>query len=621
MNYSLGNMLGGAGALNADKLSLDLQFAADKTLTARKGPTPTFTRASGATFVNNLGQVKYARENLVLQSEDFGNVSWSKTQINVSTNTAISPNGLNTADSLIENTANALRYVSQQTTKSGGFGTYLFSVYYKNAIGTRNLTVALTNGVSSGRGAIFTTSGTVAASNIAIGTGSGFTMTSSTVTSVGDGWYRASIIVDTDTSTRLDAVVYLNESTTNIISYTGDGVSSIFVWGAQLERHEFARAYIPTTTAAVYQPRFDHDPVTLACKGLLIEEARTNLTLQSSTSTGWTTASATQTNNNTTSPDGSTNATRVVATSASFVSHALQSASTTISVGVSHSCSIYVKQGVQRYVYVTYVNFTGNEFHSACIVDLETGSITQTKIGTSATSGSASISSAGNGWYRVVIPNVVLTGITAAFVEVGSSQSGTGLGNFGRPTTAFAGDTSSHWFVWGGQIEAGSFPTSYIPTLAASVVRSADVCSIDGSNFSSIWNGVDATVFFRGSRIAAQTGQNSWSLSSSTLATNINLNRGATTENIGAAGAAIIFSTGISGSSEYKVATAIKSGDYAASFNGAAALTSSNAFVLTLNKMNIGTNYPLNGQLNGWIHSIKFYKKRLSNAKITQLTT
>jgi len=52
MEYSLSNSLvGGSGSLNLDKLSLDLQFATDKTLTARRGPTPVFTRASG----DNLG--------------------------------------------------------------------------------------------------------------------------------------------------------------------------------------------------------------------------------------------------------------------------------------------------------------------------------------------------------------------------------------------------------------------------------------------------------------------------------------------------------------------------------------------------------------------------------------
>jgi len=56
MNYSLGNMLNGGESLNADGLSLNLQFATDKTLTARKGPTPVFTRASSATYYGPLVQ-------------------------------------------------------------------------------------------------------------------------------------------------------------------------------------------------------------------------------------------------------------------------------------------------------------------------------------------------------------------------------------------------------------------------------------------------------------------------------------------------------------------------------------------------------------------------------------
>jgi hypothetical protein len=63
MNYSLGNMLVNGGALNPDGLSLDLQFATDKTLTARKGPTPTFTRASTATFIDSNGLIQSAAIN------------------------------------------------------------------------------------------------------------------------------------------------------------------------------------------------------------------------------------------------------------------------------------------------------------------------------------------------------------------------------------------------------------------------------------------------------------------------------------------------------------------------------------------------------------------------------
>ena len=63
MKYALGNMLNGAGGLNPDGLSLDLQFATDKTLTARKGPTPVFTRASTATFVGSDGLIQSAAIN------------------------------------------------------------------------------------------------------------------------------------------------------------------------------------------------------------------------------------------------------------------------------------------------------------------------------------------------------------------------------------------------------------------------------------------------------------------------------------------------------------------------------------------------------------------------------
>ena len=63
MKYALGNMLNGAGGLNADQLALDLQFAADKTLTARKGPTPVLTRGSTGTFVGSNGLIQTAAVN------------------------------------------------------------------------------------------------------------------------------------------------------------------------------------------------------------------------------------------------------------------------------------------------------------------------------------------------------------------------------------------------------------------------------------------------------------------------------------------------------------------------------------------------------------------------------
>ena len=80
MQYSLGNMLKGGGALNPDGLALDLAFALDRSfttdpaaagaalITSRRGPTAKFSRGTGATQVNAAGLIEYAPENLSLYS-------------------------------------------------------------------------------------------------------------------------------------------------------------------------------------------------------------------------------------------------------------------------------------------------------------------------------------------------------------------------------------------------------------------------------------------------------------------------------------------------------------------------------------------------------------------------
>lgn len=70
MKYALGNMLNGAGGLNADQLALDLPFAVTKSLTAARGPTPTFTRASGGTFVGSNGLIQSAGNNVARFDHD-----------------------------------------------------------------------------------------------------------------------------------------------------------------------------------------------------------------------------------------------------------------------------------------------------------------------------------------------------------------------------------------------------------------------------------------------------------------------------------------------------------------------------------------------------------------------
>jgi len=589
MNYSLGNMLGGAGALNADKLSLDLQFAADKTLTARRGPTPTFTRASGATFVNNLGQIKYGRENLYQLSQSFTDVSWNKNNITLTSGIS-DPLGGSNAFKLTENTANSSHTLGLAVTPTAI--PHTMSIYAKK--GERNWIVLRLGAVNTSFN--LDTGTFIASANPAA------------ISNEGNGWYRCSV-----TSSAGTQGSYRMSTDGVTDSYTGDGTSGVFLFGAQLERHEFARAYIPTTTSAVYQPRFDHDPVTFASKGLLIEESRTNLALRSDdfANATWTPLQATIASNVIASPDGSTNADRLDEDTSATTQHQVIQQAPTLTAGQPYTFSVFAKAASHTSFQMVFSTAAFGSGLFANFVLSGLGSV-------GASSGvTTKIEQYSNGWYRCSITVASVTGGTGGFIQCVANNNNSSLGRL----PAYTGTGAQTVYLWGAQLELGAFPTSYIPTLSASVVRSADVCSIDGSNFSSIWNGIDATVFFRGSRVANQTGQTSWSVSSNTNATAVNLIRGSTTEIVTGAGSSIgLTIPSFTTLAEYKVAVALKSGDYAASFNGATTLTSSNAFVLTLNKMNIGTNYPSNGQLNGWIHSIKFYKKRLANAKLQSLS-
>ena len=62
---------------------------------------------------------------------------------------------------------------------------------------------------------------------------------------------------------------------------------------------------------------------------------------------------------------------------------------------------------------------------------------------------------------------------------------------------AYTASETGGFLVTGIQVEAGAFPTSYIPTTTATVTRAADVASMTGTNFSSWFNGSkQGTLFF-----------------------------------------------------------------------------------------------------------------------------
>jgi hypothetical protein len=200
------------------------------------------------------------RRNLVTWSEEFDNAAWGKTNIAVTANITVAPDGTITADQITETSGGPfVRQISQSYSVTNSAMT--FSVYVKASSGNRFVGILPVNSTLSGNNlayvfdldtATFLGVNTLAPAPVG-------TSTNQTIQAVGNGWYFLSVTV-TNVNVGVTAscgVRLFNNFVENSVgsansSYIGDGVSGIFVWGAQLEGGSAATAYqevdsLPTT--------------------------------------------------------------------------------------------------------------------------------------------------------------------------------------------------------------------------------------------------------------------------------------------------------------------------------------------------------------------------------------
>lgn len=224
-------------------------------------------------------------------------------------------------------------------------------------------------------------------------------------------------------------------------------------------------------TAASGVARFDYDPVTHEPKGILIEEARTNLFLYSTQleQASWSkTGTTTVTANNVVAPDGTTTA-DTVGTNATGSAYLIQAVA--FSAGATMTYSGYAKAGTSNVFYIEqYVNSAPS---GATKFDLSTLTVTP------ASSVTASLTNVGNGWYRFVA--------TRTFAGSSSTDGFKAL-----YIDTYGGTTAGkNVALWGLQQEVGQGVSSYIPTTTATVARAADTFSIPPGTW---YNGTTGTV-------------------------------------------------------------------------------------------------------------------------------
>lgn len=202
-------------------------------------------------------------------------------------------------------------------------------------------------------------------------------------------------------------------------------------------------------------------------KGVLIEGAGTNLCLQSQTfdNASWSKFEATVTANAASAPDGTLTADKIIADLASAtLSNVNQSP--TLTDSTDYTGSVYAKAGEWSWCFIV-MRSKDSATETAAYFDLSNG-----VVGTAGSGITATITAMGNGWYRCSAKKNAGTGATAPRFRMG----GTTADNTIAPT----GDGTSGIYVWGAQLEAAAFPSSYIPTTTASATRAADSLSITG---------------------------------------------------------------------------------------------------------------------------------------------
>jgi len=560
-------------------------------------------RATTATRVNSAGLVELVPYNLLQYSEQFNNAYWTTNGASVSANAIVSPNGTTTADKIIEDSANSVHHILYP--QDTPIGTNTLSVYAKE--GERNwIWLYLFDSVA---GSLFTWFNV---NTGAIGTiQSGLT---ASIESVGNGWFRCSI---TRTQGNIGNGGFGVTNANNVLSYTGNGTSGAYFWGAQLVQGTLPKDYQKTETR-LNIPRLDYSNGT--CPSLLVEPQRTNTLFYSEQfDNAYWLGNTTKTANNTIAPNGINSADRINATAINFF-HRVNGLSS-VNSGTAYTFSVYAKANTLGFIQLALntgftLDYTLSPYAN---FNLTTGVVTQN--GNGAT---AQIESLGNGWYRCSITATSILTI-AGEVNINLINSGT--------LTAFefwSATATDSLFIWGAQLEAGSYSTSYIPTTSASVTRNADVVSKTG--ISSLIGQTEGTIFLdfvlknplsATNRIISIT-ESTWDTGGS-IRLDIDYNKftadfvngGSNIGNIG-------YFTTVQPNTRYKVAIAYKLNDCQMYINGVDAGSDTTTAAmptcseLYLNALGGGFNAPYEASN---INATALWKTRLTNTQLAQLTT
>ena len=535
-------------------------------------------RATTATRVNSAGLIEVVPRNLLTYSNDFISGAWLKSGVTITANTTVAPNGTTTASKIVENGS----LVEYGVYKSIPLGfRYSHSIYAKK--GERDWIKV--NAIHGANGSVWF--------NLANGTiGTNNSSGIPSIENIGNGWYRCVI----NNANHLSASSFFSVmpcTNNNVETYTGTAGNGIFIWGAQLEAFPTATEYFQTTTR-LNIPRIDY--TNGSCPSILVEPQRTNLLTYSEqfNDASWNVAStSTVTLNSGIAPNGSNTANLITATSVD----GRRIKSLSLSAG-TYTYSYFVKKGNQSSIQVLAFNSTLSAVAQSANFDLDNGTLT---------SGTGTIQQFTNGWYKVSVTfTILITNTILLYIK-------SGLANNAIGSTVYA---------WGAQLEAGSNATSYIPTVASTVTRNADV--IPKTGISSLIGQTEGTIFVDANLNVNANERRLLTISNGTEVQRLFVWTLGTLLYASFNGVGINLGNFPIGTTKIAIGYTISGANttYSINVNNNTLITGTAAAAPNpLSAINLGSNVAGGLTLNDRINSTILWKTRLSNTELAQLTT
>lgn len=356
--------------------------------------------------------------------------------------------------------------------------------------------------------------------------------------------------------------------------------------------------------------------VTFTPRGLLIEESRTNLLLQSRdmTNAAWTKTDVTPARTQV-GIDGVANSACLM-TEGTLGTAATRQTSAAITAGSTITASFVVKRGNTDIIQLIAADSTGAKGGNAWF-NLATGAKLSVVSWGGGTGFTSAITPLGGGWYRCAVTAIPDGVYTQGMAWIASA-------NADLSNTRVSGAT---YIVDAAQLEVGAFATSIIPTGAATVTRAADNASMTGTNFSSWYSQVNGTFvseFFTNDTSSGVGARGVISVNDTTANNKYDI-RSIGANTVGAVAGVAQWNIAVGSSSggvTHKMSVAYATNDIAAYRDATQLGTDNVASIPTVTSLQLGgldnlTQY----QLNGYIRRITYYNTRLPNATLQSLTT